>query len=122
MAKVKIKSIASYNGHAIKTNKNIDVSFKFAYSELTNYVRIVQFLNEDIQIIARLPDDSEKFSLGSFRLKELKVEHDGEGIAKFNSMSDFVDCESLNRLVGTELLKVLFMADIELEEEDEGGE
>lgn len=116
--KVKTKAVASYNGHSIKTNKNVDLAFKFRYDELTNYIQLIQYLNEDVDIVAKVGDEPAK-KLGSFRVKEIKIDNDGEGIVKFNSMLDFVNADDINALVGTELIKVLFTAEIEEAEEDD---
>lgn len=63
-----------------------------------------------------------QFPLGTFRVKEIKVDHDGEGMITVNSMSDFVEMDNLNKLIVAqkgEEAKVSFTADIELEDEDD---
>lgn len=116
--KVTTNAVASYNGHGVKTNKNVDLAFKFAYSELTNYIQLIQFLNEDVTIFAKVGDDK-PMNLGTFRIKEIKVDNDGEGTVKFNSMLDFVNADFINSLVGTDLVKVKFTAMIEDDGEEE---
>lgn len=117
--KVKTTAVASYNGHSIKTNKNVDLAFKFRYDELVNYIQLIQYLNEDVTVIAKVEDQPAK-KLGSFRVKEIKIDNDGEGIVKFNSMLDYVNADDINALVGTDLVKVRFEAEIEeAEEQDE---
>lgn len=116
--KVKVRVIGAYNGHNIKPNKNVDLGFKCRYDELTNYVQLIQFLNEDVEIVAKVGDTPAK-KLGSFRVKEIKVNGDGEGVLKFNSMLDFVNADDINSLVGEELIKVQFSAEIEEEEEND---
>lgn len=121
MAKVKVRVIAAYNGHNIKPNKNVDLALKCRYDELTNYIQLIQFLNEDVDIVAKVEDGPLK-KLGSFRVKEIKVDHDGEGVLKFNSMLDYVNADDINSLVGEELIKVQFTSEIEEEEEDADDE
>jgi hypothetical protein len=72
----------------------------------------------DTTITVKLPDEK-PMKLGSFRVREVKIDHDGEGGLKFNSMSDYVDIDNLNKLVGTEFFTVMFTADVEVEEEEE---
>ena len=116
--KVKTKAVASYNGHSIKTNKNVDLAFKFRYDELTNYIQLIQYLNEDVDIVAKVEDGPAK-KLGIFRVKEIKIDNDGEGVVKFNSMLDYVNADEINSLVGSDLVKVMFTAEIEEAEDDD---
>lgn len=114
---VKLKTVGAYNGHNIKANKAIDLSLKMKYSELTNYIQLVQLLNENVTIIAKVGEGKAQ-KLGTFMIKEIKIDHDGEGIVKFNSTLDYVEADNLNGLAG-EILKLMFQAEIELEEKDE---
>ena len=116
MAKeIKIKAIGKYNGHNIKVNKAIDLGLKFSYDELESYIKLIQLLNENISITTKNLDEK-PIKLGTFMLKEIKVDHDGEGIIKFTSQLDYVDADGINQLVGTEQFKVMFEAMIEGEE------
>lgn len=113
-----LKTISQYGGHSIKNNGNVDVTFRCDYSELVNYIRLVQALNNDINISVRVPD-SKPFKLGIFRIKSLTVDHDGEGIIKFNGQTDFVEVDNLTKLVGCERFVVKYNAEIEVEDEEE---
>lgn len=123
--KAKVKAMCSYGGHGIKMNGNVDLTLKSKYSELPNYIQLIQMLNNDVTITVKTIE--ENFGLGVFRVKEIKVDHDGEGILKFNSLNDFVETDNLNKLItaGSTAPEfgVTFEADIELEntteEEDE---
>lgn len=117
MAKeLKTKSLAKYNGHSFKQNKAVDLGLKFSYEELPNYIKLIQFLNENITIKVKRPDKEGQI-LGTFMVKEIKIDHDGEGQVKFNSMLDFVEADEINTLVGDELFKVAFKATTEAGEE-----
>lgn len=116
--KVKVSAVAAYNGHSIKTNKNVEISFKFNYDELQRYVQLIQFLNEDVSICIKI-GNSPALNIGMFRIKDMKIDNDGEGVVKFNSMVDFVNAGNINELVGSELLKVLFTSEIDIEENNE---
>jgi hypothetical protein len=116
--KVKVKLVAKYAGHSVKANGNVDIGLTCRYDELVNYIQLVQCLNVDTTITVKLPDEK-PMKLGSFRVREVKIDHDGEGGLKFNSMSDYVDIDNLNKLVGTEFFTVMFTADVEVEEEEE---
>ncbi len=108
---IKIQAECSYNGHNIKANKSIDISFKFKYSELASCVKLLQLLNEDVIIMIKIGAKGKPMRLGSFMIKELKFDSDGESTAKFNSILDFVEAENLNGLAG-EVLMALFKATV----------
>lgn len=122
--KSKVKAMCSYGGHGIRMNGNVDLTLKSKYSELPNYIQLIQMLNNDVTITAKTVDG--EFGLGVFRVKEIKVDHDGEGILKFNSLNDFVETDNLNRLITagatTTEFGVTFEADIELEDSTEDEE
>ena len=114
--KVSVTFVTQYNGHNLKPNGNVDIAFKSDYSELANGIQLSMMLNNDVSIEVKLPDSKERISLGTFRLKELKIQSDGESVIRFNSMTDFVEVDALNKLVTSERFKVRCAAEIELEE------
>lgn len=123
MAKtVKIASMCKYNGHNIRANKSVDLSLKFSYEELPNYIKVIQLLNENVSIVVKVGDNKPS-KLGIFMVKEIKIDHDGEGLLKFNSMLDHVEANEINELVGADYIKIRFDAEIEdIQEEDEEDE
>ncbi len=115
--KIKIKSIATYNGHNVRPNKSVDISFKFEYSELTKYITLVQLLNENISISVKKHDEPVT-KLGTFLLKDMKIDHDGESVIKFNSMTDQSEVQVMHTLTGDEPFRIMFEAEIEEAEEE----
>lgn len=118
--KVKVPAIARYHGHNIRPNESVDFSLKFEYGEMTNCVKLLQLLNENIIIAARVGVNDPK-KLGMFMIKSINFSSDGECIAKFNSTLDFVEQNNFSGLAG-EILNVLFKAEIDVEEEQEDDE
>lgn len=118
---LKTKAVAKYNGHSIKNNKAVDLGMKFAYSELPNYIKLIQFLNENITIMIKR-GDAKPQNLGTFMVKEIKIDHDGEGIVKFNSMLDHVEADELNTMVGEDIFQVRFEATTEATDEEDGDD
>ena len=110
-----LKCVAHYNGHSLKKNGNIDLSITCDYSELTNYIQLIQALNNDVVIVAKLPEEK-PFKLGMFRIKSITVDGDGEGIIKFNSITDYVETDNVNKLIGSERFVAKFTSMIEVEE------
>lgn len=115
---VETKVVTKYAGHSVKANKSVDLALKCSYDQLTNYILLIQFLNVDVKMVAKLPGEK-AFELGVFRVKEVKIDNDGEGTLKFNSMNDFVNTDNFNKLIGSDLINVRFSADIEIEESNE---
>lgn len=114
---VSVKVVGKYHGHNIKPNKSVDLTFVVAYDELTNYIKLVQMLNENVTIFSKLNSEKPK-RLGMFMIKAINIDHDGQGTLKFNSQFDYVEADNLNRLIG-EQLQIMFKATIECEEEED---
>lgn len=104
---IKIQAETSYNGHSIKANGSVDISFKFGYSELTNVIKLLQLLNENIKIAVKIRKEN-PIVVGEFMLKDFRIDSDGESTIKFNSSVDYIEGDILG-LVG-EPLKVMFKA------------
>lgn len=113
---IRFKAIGTYHGHSVRNNNSVDLSFKFGYDELVNSIKLIQLLNENISISAKA-GDHKPFSLGVFMIKDIKVDHDGQVVAKFNSQTDYVELDNFKYLVG-ELVKLMFQAKIEIEAEE----
>ena len=115
---VEVKIIGKYNGHSVKANQSVDLSIKAGYDQLTHSVQLLQFLNNDVTIKAKVPDEK-PFSLGTFRVQGVNVGHDGESAIKFNSMVDFTEVDNFTKLIGSDMIILKVSADIEIEDSDE---
>jgi len=113
----KIKSVAMYNGHSIKTNKMIDLGFKFAADELQNCLKLIPCFNSNIEIYAKMSNIQNTLKLGTLMIKDYKIDKDANTTIKFHSQIDFVEINNISKLVGDELIKLMFKADLELEED-----
>ena len=122
--KVNVKAVAKYNGHTIGNNGNITLKLKCGYDEITNYIQLIQMLNNDVTVEVKYPEQK-KFSLGTFRVGQIAIDHDGEGALTFKSTNDFVEVDNLNKLIAQnkgEMFQAFFTADVELEETEETEE
>lgn len=119
--KVTVKSVATYKGHSLKENGNVDLTLKFRYDELVKTIQLTQMLNNDVKVIARLPGE-QPIGLGMFRIKSIGIDGDGETTLKLNSLNDFVEVDNLNGLVTKEAFQVKFAADIESEDGNDDDE
>lgn len=115
---VEVKVIGKYNGHSVKANQSVDLSIKAGYDQLSQAVQLLQFLNNDVTIKAKVPD-IKPFTLGTFRVQGVNVGHDGESVIKFNSMVDFTEVDNFTKLIGSDMVILKVSADIEIEDSDE---
>lgn len=121
---IKVREIVKYGGHSLSANGSVNFTLKASYSELTNSIKLMQMLNNDVSIKAKAPG-SKAMKLGIFRVKQIIIDGDGESILKFNGLNDYIEMDNLNLLpLSTDENKefaVLMEAEIE-EEESENGE
>lgn len=122
---VKVKEVVKYAGHSLSANGAVNLTLKAGYSELTNSMKLLQMLNNDVIIKAKVPGEKAK-KLGAFRIKQVVIDGDGESVLKFNGLNDFVEMDNLNSLPlndsDVKEFVILVEAEIELEQEDEDGE
>ena len=125
---IKVKEVVRYNGHSLSANGSVNFTLKANYGELENTIRVMQMLNNDVSIKAKVPG-GKPMKLGFFRVKQIVIDGDGESTIKFNGLNDYIEMDNLNLLpLNTDENKefvVLMEADIEtdeMEETDDGEE
>lgn len=121
---IKVREIVKYGGHSLSANGSVNFTLKASYSELTNSIKLMQMLNNDVSIKSKAPG-GKAMKLGIFRVKQIIIDGDGESVLKFNGLNDYIEMDNLNLLpLSTDENKefaVLMEAEIE-EEESENGE
>lgn len=119
---IKVKEVVGYKGHNISANGSVNLTLCADYSELKNTIMAMQMLNNDVKVKAKLPGSS-VIKLGIFRIRDIRIDGDGESIIKFNGLNDYIEMDNLNMLVTNERFNVMFEAEIEEESNDnEEGE
>lgn len=112
---IKIKQIVGYNGHSLSANGTVNFNLNAQYSQLTETIKLMQLLNNDVDIKAKV--SGKVIKLGVFRIKQIAIDGDGESKLKFNGLSDYVELDNLNSLpLHTDdcpEFQVLFESDIE---------
>ena len=120
---VKIKEVVTYAGHSLSANGSVNFTLKAAYSELANSIQMMQMLNNDVDIKAKLPGHK-PMKLGQFRIKQIVVDGDGESVLKFNGLNDYIEMDNLNLLPlnndENKEFQILAEAEIEMEDENDG--
>lgn len=119
MVKADLKFVANYNGHNIKKNGSVALTVTCDYDELTNSVQLIQMLNNNIKVSAKVPDIEKVLKLGEFSLKSFNISHDGTSKITFNSTVDYAEIENLSKIVIDEKFRVRCEAEIEVEDEEE---
>ncbi len=118
--KLKIKLECIYNGHSIKKNGSVDLSFKVSYSQLIDVMKLLQLLSCNITLKAKLLRTDESFNLGVFYLNSLNVDREGESTLKFNSEIDNVELNNLSMLAEKNvIIFLLCLGEVEGNEDDE---
>lgn len=115
---VTVKMFANYNGHNVRQNGSINLTFKCDYGELSNSIQLLQLLNNDINVIAKVASENKPFKIGSFRLKGVTIDDDGESKITFNSITDYVEIDNINKLITNETFKLKCVAEVEIESDD----
>lgn len=122
---VKVKEVVKYGGHSLSANGSVNFTLKASYSELTNTINMMQMLNNDVSIKAKLPA-SKPMKLGMFRIKQIVIDGDGESILKFNGLNDYIEMDNLNLLPlnndDNKEFIVMMEAEVEMEEGEDDGE
>lgn len=123
MTNLKVKQVVKYGGHSLSANGSVNLTLKADYSELTNSIKLMQMLNNDVNIKAKAPGNK-AMKLGVFRVKQIVIDGDGESVLKFNGLSDYIEMDNLNVLpLSTDDNKeFVVLMEAEIEDEEEGEE
>lgn len=123
---IKVKEVVKYGGHTLSANGAVSFTLKASYSELTNTIMAMQMLNNDVMIKAKLPGQK-AMKLGSFRIKKITIDDDGESTIIFNGLNDYIEMDNMNLLPinnnsDTKEFAIMMQAEIEEENEEETEE
>ena len=121
--KLKVMQVVTYGGHSLSSNGSVSLTLKAGYSELTKTIQVIQMLNEDVAVKAKLAGQK-PMKLGSFKIKDIKIDGDGESVLKFAGISDYVEMDNLNLLplANEEAKRFQILMECETEAMDEGEE
>lgn len=117
--KIQEKGIASFEGMSVSTGSVVTLKLKLRYDEILTSVNLLQGLQSDITVHAKVPDEK-AFSLGVFTINAVNFDKDGNAKITLKSMTDNVNLEKVCQLADEQLIQIRFMAVLELP--DNGGE
>lgn len=120
---IRLREVVKYAGHSLSANGSVNFTLKASYSELTNTIQMMQMLNNDVFIKAKLPG-GKPMKLGMFRVKQIVIDGDGESTLKFNGLNDYIEMDNLNLLPlnNDDNKEFVIMMEAEVETEEEGEE
>lgn len=119
MKQVRVKQVVKYGGHSLSANGSVNFTLKATYSELVNTIQVMQMLNNDVSIKAKVPG-SKPMKLGMFRIKQITIDGDGESTIKFNGLNDYIEMDNLNILPTNSDENKMFTVMMEADIEEEG--
>ena len=118
---ITIKEVVNYKGHSVKTNGNVDLAFSAMYDQITKSINVLQLLNTDVTLTAKLPG-TKPVKLGVFNVKNVVFDNDGESILKFNTLTDYVEMNNINSIITQDSFQLKLEANVETEENGEEEE
>lgn len=120
--KFKQKGVATFQGLSIGSNKTVQLKFKLRYDEILTSVELLQGLNSDITVHAKIGDDK-PVNLGIFTIGAVNFDKDGNATIPFKSLVDNVNLDNINSIIDEDYIQLRFMAIIELPDNgsEEGG-
>lgn len=122
---IKVKEVVKFGGNSLSKNGSVNINFEARYSELVESVKVLQMLNCDVNIKAKLPGEK-AMMLGVFRVKQIQFDDDGDSKLRFNGLRDFVEFGNINKLPlstdETSEFQILMVADVEEEDDDKSEE
>ena len=121
--KISQEQIVTYFGHNLTATGSVNLNFKASYSNLKETILLTQMLNNDVEILCKIPGQKAK-RLGIFLVKKITIDDDGESKITFNGLNDFIEMNHLNELPLRDSdvteFKVLYRTEIEHENENVG--
>lgn len=121
--KFKQKGVAKFEGLNIGKNNAVVLKFKLPYDEIITSVELLQGLNTDITVKAKVPNKDASV-LGLFTIGGINFDRDGNAVVTFKSLVNNVNLDKICSVVDEEYIQLMFLAILELpdsSDEDEGG-
>lgn len=115
--KVTINQHVEYKGHNVKQSGAVTLTLLASYDSITESMRLLQLLNEDIGVKVKMPDKNPIF-VGTFMINGVNFAKDGKSTIKLASINTAVNTESLMEMVENGRFRIQYSGNVE--EEDAG--
>lgn len=116
---VRVKQFAQYATHSTTSKGIVNLTVKSSYSNLSQTIKLLQMLNNDITLKAKV-GRNKPFVIGTFRIKDIVVDGDGESKIKFTSILDYVNASRITDLImiDEDIKEFVLMSECNIEEEE----
>lgn len=114
---MKVRGISTFKSLNISGNKVVTLKFKMRYDEIVTSVQLLQGLNCDITVLAKIGGSKPK-SLGLFTVGGINFDKDGNAEVTLKSLTQNVELNNITELVEEELIQLMFRTIIELEDKE----
>ena len=116
----KQNGLASFLGLNVGASKAVTLKFKISYSEIVTSINLLQGLNTDITIQAKV-GSAKPIDLGMFTIGNVSFDRDGNATVQFKALVDNVNLDKIVTIVDEEQVKLRFLAVLELPDSTENG-
>lgn len=118
---LKQKGIATFEGLTISKSRTVILKVKLRYDEVITSINLLQGLNSDITVHAKVPD-RKAMNLGIFTIGAVNFDKDGNATIPFKSMVQNVNLDNICSLTDEDYIQLRFMAVLELPQNEEEQE
>lgn len=116
--KVSINQVVEYKGHTLKQTGALTLSLFAPYDGITGSVQLLQLINEDVTLKAKIPNKKPIF-IGIFKINGINFAKDGKSTIKLASVNTAVDTDNLSELITEGSFQVQYSGNVEEENEEE---
>lgn len=109
----KEKGIVTFNGLTIAPSNAVTLKLKLRYDELITSVQLLQGMNSDITLHAKL-NNKKAMNLGLFTIGGVNFDKDGNALIPFKSLVQNVNLNNIMEIVDEEYIQMRFLAVLEL--------
>lgn len=114
---MKVAMVANYKAHSTNKAGVVNLSFTAMYDQITKSMQLLQFLKERVTVKVKMVDEN-PFMLGYFMISGVSFDKNGVSTIKLSSLIDSVESNMMNEIVTLDKIKVMFLCDIEMPEEE----
>lgn len=113
-----IKAIAVYNGHTIRKNFDVELKLRFIDEQLPNALQFVACIGKQVKLNAKVLQD--KFHIGVFNVNRITIDKNGNAFVSFMSNNDYVNLESIEKLMVEDDIRLVGkITEIKTDEDEE---
>lgn len=114
---LKQSGVATLENFSVGKGSVVKLKFKFRYDEIVTSVSLLQAVNTDVTLVAKV-DNKDIKNLGLFVIDAVNFDKDRNATAVFKSLTDNVNLNYICDIVDANLIQLGIKAVIEIEEKE----